>query len=818
MSRSLTALFLWACSLMQAQSPALPRLHPSNFKVLSYRLEVRFDWDDRAVVGDETVTIKALTPLRQVELDAGDMRVISVSTSRGVALHFEHSRERLIIDLANNEVAQRPFALRIVYRAHPRRGLKFIPAGEGGPKSGRQIYTAGQPEKNHFWFPCVDSPGMFSKFEVIATVETPLRVISNGRLLGATRNRANRTVTYHWRQDQPIPAYLVSIVAAEFDEVRHTSPGVPVLSYVPPGRSAEGKAVLGETPGMMKFFASQLGIPYPFAKYSQALVANFPGGLENTSATTLGDAILYPARMRDEESRGAELLIAHELAHQWFGSLVGPSDWADIWLNESLATYFAHLYQEHKRGLSALQGGVWEAQRSSLSSAKNGNLRPLSTHSYSDPDELFDEVIYSRGAAVLHMLRFVLGDAAWWKSMHHYLDSNKNGVVDTARFQAAVERASGSDLKWFFDEWVYNAGIPEFEVNSSYDKDSRELEVVVDQKGALFQTPVDICLVTAAAKRVERVWIRQKRERFRFASAANPSYITFDCGGNLLETVRTNKTLEQLVTQARGDPSVADRLSAIAEIGSAARNSSFPDALESILARDPSVVARLEAVKAIASYDGPRAQDALFTGLADNSPEIRRAALRALTTHPSDRLTKEAFRLLRNDSSDRVAAEAVRCLGQARDAEARVAVWSALARESRRDVVRVAALTALAQPVSGDSVGFAKVSLYSRLPHPPAVRSAALLAAIKLAPNNATVRDELFAMSREALFSPGPLKLAAARALAELRDPRGVALLEEFLRDDPNPGPFDLAFRTEARKALQAMAATPLASQQPGNR
>jgi aminopeptidase N len=804
------ALCLLLALAPHARNASLPA--GRNYHVRNYRLTLAFDWTERAVEGDAVVTVEPLrAPLREFELDAGQMQIHSVQTADRTPLPFQQrDPEKLSIQLLRQFEPGETTDVRIRYRARPRRGLKFLIPDENDPQRPRQIWTVGEPEKNHYWFPCNDSPSDFATAEIFATVDDPFRVISNGRLSEITRNADRHTATYHWRLDQPIPAYLVSIVVGEFDEIRHANPVVPMFSYVPPGRSAEGNLTLAGSPGILTFFATRLAVPYPFAKYSQTLVADFPGGIENTSATTLGDSLLHSERSHQEEGRNAELLLAHEMAHQWFGSLVGPSDWSDIWLNESFATYFAHLFQEEIHGEDALKLGMWNAQRVSIESWRAGNHRALTHSAYTDPDDLFDEVVYARGAAVLHMLRFVLGDELWWKSLRSYLNTYSHGTVDTDRFQKALEQTTRQNLGWFFDEWVRKSGQPSFEVTSSFDAHAREVRIRVHQAAPVFRTPVDICLATPSGTRKEHVWIARETEAYRFRVDASPEFIAFDCGGHLLKTLQFSRPVGELAAQALHDDDIAGRLGAVAELGRLADPAAL-EALADVVAGDPQPAVRAEAVQALtAAVEAPQhwstvghaTRRGLTAALADPAAEVRRDAVKALARHPIPEFEDEILRMIEKDPSDSVVAEAVGTLVHTTVEESFGAVWKALDRPSRRDVVRVAALNALGVRAGRDPSVFSRVLPYARPPYPPAVRGAALSTALKAAPETQEAREESFSLCRAAMFGGGTLKLSAAKGFAELRDGRAVPLLEEFLRDDPNPGPFDQRFRQLAKEAL----------------
>src|SRR5262249_26884521 len=224
---------------------------------------------------------------------------------------------------------------------------------------------------------------------------------------------------------------------------------------------ATARRFLGKTPRMIGFFNEVTGRRYPYTKYAQACLPEFGGGMENISATTMTDR-----ELRDEIAAlegDADGLVAHELAHQWFGDLLTCKDWSHLWLNEGFASYFDPLFAEHDRGDDAFRIRMDGALRSYLDSDRKYR-RPIVEGRYESSSDLFDGMSYAKGACVLHALRGLLGDAAWWKGIRGYVAAHQRGVVETDDFRRAMEDASGKDLKWFFDQWVFRAGHPELKV------------------------------------------------------------------------------------------------------------------------------------------------------------------------------------------------------------------------------------------------------------------------------------------------------------------------------------------------------------------
>ncbi|NIT57927.1 MAG: aminopeptidase, partial [Aliifodinibius sp.] len=311
----------------------------------------------------------------------------------------------------------------IEYEAQPRAGLYFVHPEIGYPDKPWQIWSQGEMEFNSHWFPCYDFPNDRMTSEMIVTVPKWQMAISNGELLAVTENDASNTITYHWKESVPHVTYLLSLVVGEFLEARDEwtggSPrrnGVPVTYYVEPQDSHKVARSFHKTVEMMDFFSHKTGIDYPYEKYAQTTIRDFMwGGMENISATTLTRNTLHDQRAHlDYTSDG---LVAHELAHQWWGDLLTCNNWNHIWLNESFATYFDALYVDHDMGNDEFIMEMQQNRNRYLKEDSTKYRRPIVYNLYEDASQMFDRHTYQKGSWVLHMIRYILGDELWWKAI-----------------------------------------------------------------------------------------------------------------------------------------------------------------------------------------------------------------------------------------------------------------------------------------------------------------------------------------------------------------------------------------------------------------
>ena len=323
------------------------------------KLEIAIDPAKRHVGGTATHTVRAINDgVRSIDFDAAEMEIAGVTVA-GKSAKFDYADPVLRVDLGRGLRAGTEIEIAIKYSASPRRGLYFTAPDKDYPKKPLQAWTQGQDEDSRHWYPCIDFPNHQQTSEVIVTVPASMISIGNGELRGVTENKRARTKTYHWYQAIPHVTYLLSQIVGDFAEIRHRWQRVGVEYYGPRGREADLQATLDRTPKMLAFFSDVTGEKYPYPRYAQIFVADFIfGGMENTSATTLTDTSLLDKRARIDSD--ADGLLAHELAHQWFGDLLTCRDWSHGWLNEGFATYFEALFTEHNKGIDELRYELYQ--------------------------------------------------------------------------------------------------------------------------------------------------------------------------------------------------------------------------------------------------------------------------------------------------------------------------------------------------------------------------------------------------------------------------------------------------------------------------
>lgn len=507
---------------------------PQTYDVQHYVIRVSFDRAAKTVIGDTTVVLKPLRPLRAVELDAVGLRfrTVKLESSEAVLQHRTLGG-KVIVTLDKEYSPDDTVSLRFGYTAKPAKGVYFVNATD---RHSAQIWTQGEPDEARHWFPSFDFPSDKATFEQIITADNGETVIGNGELL--SRKKDGGKEVWHYKMNQPMPVYLVSFVIGKYARVEENYGDVPLGYYMYPGLEPLAPKAYGRTRDMMRHFEELTGVKYPYNKYDQTMVASFQfGGMENITATTMADTEIM---MADSEF-GAQMvmdLVSHELAHSWFGNMVTCRNWAELWLNEGFATFFEAVYRERAFGrpayIAKVRSDVAAAMVEDTIARRRIGLFNLKA---AEVSKLFDNpaITYNKGGVVLHMLRDQVGDENFWRGVNIYLTRHRFGSVETPDLMKAMAEASGQELGWFFDQWVYATGLPKLDIRPSWHARSKTLKITVTQTQRgdatvplVFRLPIEIEIEGEFAPRDEKLDITKRIQTFSFQLESKPSAITWD--------------------------------------------------------------------------------------------------------------------------------------------------------------------------------------------------------------------------------------------------------------------------------------------------
>ncbi len=778
---------------------AKPQYNPDRYgQVTHIALDLKLDIPNQICSGTCTTTLHPIrNGITSIVMDAVDMEIISIQVSNEVQ-KYDYDGKQITIELTHATTIGKPISLEIAYKLDkPDRGMYFVQPNEYFPNKPTQVWTQGEDEDSRYWFPCFDYPGQLASSEIRVEVPSSFTAISNGKL-DKVEDKSDSKI-YHWIQTEVHPTYLMTLAVGEFSEIRDEWNGKDITYYFEKGKDHEARLTMGKTPRMVEFFSQTYGYPYAYPKYAQVCVDDFIfGGMENTSTTLLTDRCLIDDRAAIDNLR-AETLVAHELAHQWFGDLVVIKHWSHAWVKEGAATYAEVLWLTHEYS-SDLGRYYWLGQaREYLDEDSSRYRRPLVTHVYREAIELYDRHIYEKGACVYHMMRTELGDELFFKTMATFLHDNAHNTVETIDLLRAVEKTTGRNLTFLFDQYVYRGGHPDYKVEYSWDNDSKLAKVAVTQTqvndgetDGLFDLKIPIGFTTNTVNKTFTVRIHQREQAFYFPLESKPDFVSFDMGNNTLKTVELAYPLPELSAQLVQDPDCLSRLNA-AEAIAKKGNLEALKTLEKALSTEVFWGVRLEIVEAIATIKLDQVGAILTQALQDPEARVRRAAIIAL----ADQKTAAAYQSVKaiveaGDPSYTTESSAIAALGtfamsglpDAPDESEVLGILKSVleTRDGWNQVVRSGAISALSK-MKTSSAALELLQTYTNPAIPQSLRLASIraLGAIstgQTAPQIEQILNRLRELSCDRFFFT---QLAVISSLGQMETTKAIPLLNSFV-------------------------------------
>ena len=626
-------------------------------------LRIHFGFERGIVYGEETATVRTRRSLDALPFDSLGIHYDAITVNGQAATFTDDApRQRIVVHLPHAVAAGTRLTVAFRYWVRPQRGVFFIRPSVY-PHDSPEIWTQGETTDNRRWFPTWDEPNDKTPSELVITVPRNWTVVANGYLRSHTVHGS--TATWDWDSPRAKSTYLIAFAAGRFSEFRDHLGALRVDSFVPLQDAAFNRICFRDTPRMIAYYQRIIGFPYPFAKYDQIAVEHFIfGGMENASATILTDAALHPAA--EDVERNCDHLVSHELAQQWFGDDVTMSDWSNEWINEGFATYFDELWTGQQAGEAGFEYARYEGEQAYFAETQR-YMRPIVDYRYRDPIALFDASGHERAAAVLQMLRYLVGDERFFHALHVYLARYQYGNADTYAFFASMEQTLHENLGWFEHEWFFRASYPHYIVTDVYDAAAKRLTLTVRQHnadGQPFRMPVAIDVFAGRRVIGVRPWIDRDEQRVRIDGVgAPPQMILFDPNGNLLRRLTFEQPVTMLAYQLRHAAHVGDREWALTRLA-AVRGPKQTAAMRAVSAAaldDPVYGVRADAVAAAAKFGDVHT---VLTALHDGDPRVRIAAEEASARLPKgDPAVNAALTLLSHDGDPDIAGAAVKALG-----------------------------------------------------------------------------------------------------------------------------------------------------------
>lgn len=479
-------------------------LNTGNYNLKYHRLELNIDPSVSFISGDITSYFVATSEMTTITFDLASNMTVNQVTQRGNLLPYQHNTDELIITLPSTQSFGILDSLTVSYSGNPE--FSGLGSFEQNQHNGDPIiWTLSEPYGAKAWWPCkqdlidkIDSIDVFITTPKFNPSNEEYIAVSNGLQQSEITNGTEKTT--HYKHRYPIPAYLIAIAATNYEVYSHMVPnnGNPfeIVNYVYPESLATAQASTPVTVDIMNIFTT-LFEEYPFAneKYGHAQFG-WGGGMEHTTVSFMGNF-----------NRN---LIAHELAHQWFGNKITCGSWKDIWLNEGFATYLSGIIIENLDGNDAFT--TWKQQRNtSITSAPGGTVY-LSDIDTTSVSRIFSSRLsYNKGAMVLHMLRKKLGDASFFQALQDYLSaaSFAYDYATTQEFINRVELSTGEDLTEFFDDWLYNQGYPSYSISWNQ-PEPNQVSITINQTQSdasvsYFEAPVPLRLIGTLGEELDLV-------------------------------------------------------------------------------------------------------------------------------------------------------------------------------------------------------------------------------------------------------------------------------------------------------------------------
>ncbi len=734
------------------------------FEILHMWLDVEIDLERRAVEGVVKFRIKPKNKSAKVELDAVEMEILEVSHN------YYYDGFKIEIPQWSGEGE-----LLVKYRARPRVGMYFVKSG------GMYVWTQGETEYNRYWVPLPDFPNIKFPWTVAVKVPKPYVAGSNG-VLTEVRDVGDKQI-YVWEMRHPMSPYLLAIAVGDFRVVSEKCGDVTLEYYIPSYITDEWRYSFHNTCSIMKFFSEYLNVPYPYERYAQVVVPEFIyGGMENTTFTILTDWTIHDKHAHcpysdfpcpEAEDFSSDPLVAHEMAHMWFGDLVTAKDWGHIAINESFATFVEALWTEKHYGREAYLYEIYNNFKIYLGEYSRRYSRPIVTNLYKIPDEVFDRHAYEKGSVVLHTLRNLLGEDAFRRGLKIFLERHRYRAVDVEDLRKAMEEASGCDLEWFWRQFFYSAGHLALKASWSYSTDERVLKIQMRQTQGedsypQYTIPIEIKIVYEDG-RVEVRVVQLDKEVTLHIPSEKPKYVCIDPHFKVGKSLDLQYPLEAAVSML-DDGDLYCRLQAIEVLkknGSARAVSALAKALH-----DKFWGVAVEAAKALGEVGTEEAVSALMRAEVKH-PKVKRAVVEALGTARRSAAAEYLDKVLHDGGeSYYVRAEAARSLGKVKWAFAEHSLKKALEYSSHLDVIKRGALEGLAELGTEDAM---KIVLQYATNAPTPVRATAIQTLAKFGS-----RREVLEVVKKALRDDNfRVRFAAVTAALELMEPRLIPDLQE---------------------------------------
>jgi len=721
--------------------------------------------------------------LPELELDAVDLSVSSLTSSAKIA-GYQNTGEKIVVTFDPPIAADQETMVVITYSAEPKQGLYFRTPEMGYKSEDTHLWTQGESIEARHWFPSCDHPNEKFTSEITCRVPEGMVVLSNGKLVSEERDGQSGLMAVRWLQEKPHATYLIALCAGYFKKVEDKYKGIPLAFFTPASEIKEAiNSFAPDTKEAMAFFEEEIGVRYPWAKYYQVCVNDFTaGGMENTSLTILTDSTLHPTSFENlHDSQG---LIAHELAHQWFGDLVTCKDWANLWLNEGFATYYEKLYENHKHGRDDFLYGMYHSAKGIFVHANQTNA--MVRRDFKTPEDQFNYLAYPKGSWILHMLRSEVGEELYRRAIKTYLQRHEYGNVTTEDLKAVFEELSGRSFDQFFDQYVYHAGQPELNIAYSWDEKSKLAKISVQQVQKisadvlLFNVPLTIRFKSKSETQNRQIIVKEKAEDFYFPLAAAPEIVRIDPEYKLLAKISFTPPGPMVNAMAGDSSDMLGRLLGVDELGKRKDQDSVKR-LKQLLNEDSFYGVRIAAAEGLRSIQTDAAFEALAASNKQRDARVRRAVVSEIGQFYRETALDVSKSILASEKNPEIQATAIQSLGAYNKKQVDSVLIRELNSESFHNILGDAAISAMRSQSDPDYINPILACLRQRVEEFRASGFARGLETLAYLAREQEKKEVVREFLLENLNNKKErVQMAVLNALGTLGDAKAIPVLEKF--------------------------------------
>lgn len=688
---------VFAAAAQEKAATAEPQYAPDRVAdILHIKIDVTPDFKRRTIAGTTTIKFAPISkPLTELRLDAIDLDISSVTSSTKIE-GYSVTDKAIIITFEPTVPVGAETTVTIAYEAEPKQGLYFRTPEMGYREGDTHLYTHGETHEAPHWYPNYDYPNEQSTSEVICHVPEGMAVISNGRLVSEQIYPDTGLKAVHWLQDKPHVNYLIALVAGNLGKIESKYRDIPIAFYTPASQIQYAENSFKDTTDMLEFYEKEIGVPYPWDKYYQAACEDFGGGMENTSLTILTTGTLFTNET--ENIRSSQSLVAHEMAHQWFGDYVTCKDWSHTWLNEGFATYYEDLYDGNKNGRDSMLVGLYNTASYLL--RDRPEHKPIVSRSYKDSWEQFDYRTYGKAGWVLHMLRTELGEEMFRKCVKTYLERHALSSVVTDDFRSVIEELTGRSYDRFFDQWIYHGRFPDLKISYNWSEKDKLAKISIEQTQEvnenvmLFHFKTKVRFIVKDKPIDREIIVDNKQHDFYFRLPDEPNIVRFDPDYGLLANIKFEKPTAMLYEQLDNHDDVIGQLQALDALKEK-KDKKTIEKLKNILNNDPFYAVRRNASSALREIHSNEAFEALADSLVQEDARVRQQVVRDISGfYRPDTLTL-LKRIIRNEKNPAILEVAIRNLGLYQHKSTRRLVLKYLQSVSFRNELASAAIEAI---------------------------------------------------------------------------------------------------------------------------